>query len=194
MNLTWLNNGFICKELFAPFVLDRDIDYIKDLRKRYNTVIKQAERAGADEESLDIIKRFREKIIEAIDSYYKADLSKSSTIIRNLIRDIKDPFAINTLSNSDAFYGDKAQELQFFRCRIGDPSNSYTAKDMLHLPKKLRSISGNYRFSIPGNPSLYLSNSTYGCWIESGFPQATEFNVSPSESACHHSRSIIEND
>ncbi|WP_034445779.1 RES domain-containing protein [Butyrivibrio sp. AE2032] len=179
MKLTWLNNGFICKDLYAPFVLDKDIDYINDLRKRYKTVLIQAEKAGADDESIVIIKKFKAKIIDAINCYYKADLSKSSTIIRNLIRDIVDPFAVNTLLNSDAFYGNRTQELQFFRCRVGNPSNSYTAKDMLHLPKKLRSLSGNYRFSIPGNPSLYLSNSSYGCWIESGFPPATEFNVSP---------------
>lgn len=50
---------------------------------------------------------------------------------------------------------------------------------MLHLPKKMRAKSGNYRFSIPGNPSLYLANSSYGCWIETGFPSAIDFNVSP---------------
>lgn len=50
---------------------------------------------------------------------------------------------------------------------------------MLHLPLKLRSKSGNYRFSIPGNPSLYLANSSYGCWIETGFPSENNFNVSP---------------
>lgn len=52
-------------------------------------------------------------------------------------------------------------------------------KDMLHLPKNLRSKSGNYRFSIPGNPSLYLSNTSYGCWIETGNPDDNHFNVSP---------------
>ena len=53
------------------------------------------------------------------------------------------------------------------------------AKDMSHLPYSLRAKSGNYRFSIPGNPSYYLSNSSYGCWIETGFPPDIEFNVSP---------------
>ena len=24
MGLTWMNNGFICKDLYAPFVLDKD--------------------------------------------------------------------------------------------------------------------------------------------------------------------------
>ena len=34
MNLAWMNNGFICKDLYAPFVLDKDTDcllYTSDL-------------------------------------------------------------------------------------------------------------------------------------------------------------------
>ena len=50
---------------------------------------------------------------------------------------------------------------------------------MLHLPNSMRSKSGNYRFSIPGNPSMYLANSSYGCWIEMGCPAEIDFNVSP---------------
>ena len=50
---------------------------------------------------------------------------------------------------------------------------------MMFLPKEKRAMSGNYRFSIPGNPSLYFANSSYGCWIETGFPSEIDFNVSP---------------
>lgn len=38
MNLAWMNNGFICKDLYAPFVLDKDTDYLDDLKKKYKTV------------------------------------------------------------------------------------------------------------------------------------------------------------
>ena len=91
----------------------------------------------------------------------------------------EDPFAVNTLNSSCAFPGDHNQELQFFRSRTGNPSKAFTAKEMSILPLSLRSKSGNYRFSIPGNPSLYLANSSYGCWIETGFPSEIDFNVSP---------------
>ena len=30
MSLTWMNNGFICKDLYASFVLEKDSDYIDD--------------------------------------------------------------------------------------------------------------------------------------------------------------------
>lgn len=180
MGLIWMNNGFICKDLYAPFVLDKDSDYLDDLKKKYKIVLEQARYAGADAESLNILKNFKNKILEALKCYYKADIEKCNTIIRNLIKGIgEDPFAVSLLKDSYAFSGASGTEIQFFRCRIGNPSNAYVAKDMLHLPLKLRAKSGNYRFSIPGNPSLYLANSSYGCWIETGFPSENEFNVSP---------------
>ena len=180
MKLTWLNTNFVCESMYAPFILERDCDYKDALREKYNIVLTQAKKAGADEESVKIITKYKKKILESIRSYYRADIAQSNTIILNLIKDIgEDSFAVSSLRNSHAFPGDKAEELQFFRCRVGNPAKAYTARDMLHLPQKMRAKSGNYRFSIPGNPSLYLANSSYGCWIETGFPSEIDFNVSP---------------
>ena len=181
MGLSWLNDEFICKELYAPFSLSKDTDYIIDLNKKFLVVQKQAEKAGADDESLKIIKKYKRKIIDSLRCYYRADISKSNIIIYNLLKDIgEDPFAVNLLNKSYAFHDNNIhRELQFFRCRLGNPSKSFKAKEMMFLPEKMRAKSGNYRFSIPGNPSLYLANSSYGCWIETGFPSETDFNVSP---------------
>lgn len=180
MKLRWLNNGFICKELYAPYVVPKDNDYLKDLSEKYSLLLKQAMKSGADIESINIIKKYRDKIIEALKCYYRADIGKSNTIIRNLLKEIgENPFAVSSLNSSFAFPGEIGSELQLFRCRRGTPEKVFSSKDMLHLPCSLRAHSGNYRFSIPGNPSLYLSNSSYGCWIETGFPSDIDFNVSP---------------
>ena len=119
MSLTWMNNGFISKDLYAPFVLEKDSDYIDDLKKKYKIVLQQAESAGADDESLKILKKFRNKILEALKCYYKADIEKCNTIIRNLIKDVgENPFAVNTLDKSYAFPGGAGTEIRFFRCRM----------------------------------------------------------------------------
>ena len=44
MKLTWLKNGFICKELYAPFKISKDIDYRNDLEKKYSIVMEQAKK------------------------------------------------------------------------------------------------------------------------------------------------------
>lgn len=129
MNLLWLMNGFICRDLYAPFIIERDNDYINDLKRKYKIVLCQAVKAGADEESLKIIRKFSKKIIEALNCYYTADIAKSNTIIKNLLIGIgDDPFAVNTLNNSCAFPGDHSKELQFFRSRIGNPSKAFQLK------------------------------------------------------------------
>lgn len=99
MRLTWMNNGFICKDLYAPFVLERDSEYLDDLKKKYKLVLQQARSAGADDESLKILKKFKNKILKALKCYYKADIEQCNIIIRNLIKDVgEDPFAVNSLN------------------------------------------------------------------------------------------------
>ena len=127
MKLTWLKNGFICKELYAPFKISKDIDYRNDLEKKYNIVMEQAKKANADDESLRIINVFSTKILESLDLYYKADIAESNNIIFELVRDIgSNPFAVNSVINSDAFPGIKTNELQFFRSRLGTPNKAFT--------------------------------------------------------------------
>ena len=180
MRLTWLNNGFICKDLYAPFKIDKDSDYIKDLKNKYDIVMNQAKKSGADDESLRIIIDFSARILKSLELYYKADIAESNNIILELVKDIgNNSFAVNSVNNSEAFPGVKSNELQFFRSRLGSPNKAFKAKDMIHLPNSMRAKSGNYRFSIPGNPSMYLANSSYGCWIETGCPAEIDFNVSP---------------
>ena len=52
VRLNWVNNGFICKELYAPFVVENDNDYYDDLLSKFNLVLRQAKSAGADEDSI----------------------------------------------------------------------------------------------------------------------------------------------
>lgn len=55
MESTWLDNNFVCEDLYAPFKLDRDVDYLGNLEKKYEIVMQQALKANADEESINII-------------------------------------------------------------------------------------------------------------------------------------------
>lgn len=71
MSLTWLTNGFICKDLYAPFVFEKDSEYVTDLKNKYKTVINQAKNANADAESLKILNKFKDKILEALKCYFE---------------------------------------------------------------------------------------------------------------------------
>lgn len=177
--LTWVEH-FINKELYAPYVVEKDEDYYKDLVKKYKLLFDIAKKAGADEESLKIIKKYCDKVKRSIRLYYDGSISKAHNVVRNLVKGCeRDSLAVNTIINSEAFPGVKGGEIQFFRARLSDDAKTFKAKDMLHLPLSMRGKTGNYRFSIPGIPSLYLGNSSYACWIEMGCPPEYKFNVAP---------------
>ena len=86
MESNWLQNEFIWKELRAPYIINYDTDYYETLKDKYEILLNQAIKAKADEESIEIIKNYKKKILEALNAYYSADLSESSTIIRNLFQ------------------------------------------------------------------------------------------------------------
>lgn len=180
MTCGWIVEAFHCVEFSAPFVIEKDISYYPDLSNKYRVLLKRASGAGADDDSLAIIEKYSKKVLDSIRRYYRADISGSNAEIKNLIAGLDDcPLASSSLYNSPAFPGKLGSELQLFRSRTGNASLMYSAKEMLPLPRSFRSKSGSYRFSIPGNPCYYLSNTSYGCWIETGLTPEADFNVSP---------------
>lgn len=58
--LIWIKD-FIKKEYYAPFVLEKDEDYYRDLCKKYKIMLAAAKEAGADEKSIKIIKKYSKK-------------------------------------------------------------------------------------------------------------------------------------
>ncbi len=64
-----------------------------------------------------------------------------------------------------------------FRGRIGT-NKPYSKCQMFHLPFSQREFANTQRFSVPGLPCLYLSNSIYVCWEELNRPSLNTFQVS----------------
>ena len=178
--LTWILKNFINEKLYAPFSVEFDSDYYTDLSQKYKLLIESAIKAGADTDSLRILNKYTDKIKEAIRDYYKGNVSSSHQRIKNLVKNSLDgDIADSMLFESKAFPGSCDSEIQFFRARGSTEGKEYKAIEMLHLPKNLRGKTGNYRFSIPGVPSLYLGNTSYSCWLELDRPAERDFNVSP---------------
>ena len=84
--LTWVEK-FITKELYAPYVVKRDEDYYKDLKMKYRIFYNAAKKAGADEESLKIIKKFSETVKESIRLYYSGSVSRAHNRIKKLVKE-----------------------------------------------------------------------------------------------------------
>jgi hypothetical protein len=67
---------------------------------------------------------------------------------------------------------------RFYRIRVGKPGQSFSPKELFHVPMTERERISSQRFSIPGFPCLYLSSSTYLCWVEMGRPPLDYCHVS----------------
>ncbi len=167
---SWIDS-YSNKELHAPFKIKKDIEYYDDLRKRYTLFINSLRDVSADAESIRIATTCSNKVCEALRDYYRGKVVSCYQKIQNLVKGCSDSkLAVSTLNESSAFPGDQKTEIQFFRARISEKYNKFMPKDMLHHPHRLRAKTMNYRFSIPGVTSLYLANTSYGCWIELGCP------------------------
>lgn len=183
--MTWDTNGEkngdkIDKELRAPFVIDKDIKYYSDLEERYELLIKRAKECGADKESIEILNEYTDGVLDSIQKYYDGDIVSAQNRIKKLIKGCIDtPSFIKNISKANLYSIGEDNELPFFRARTSNKFQDFSPEEMLALPKKLRGKTGSYRFSIPGLPCLYLSNSSYGCWLEMGRPSEHDFNVSP---------------
>lgn len=118
MTCGWIEEAFHCVEFSAPFVIEKDISYYPDLSNKYRVLLKRASGAGADDDSLAIIEKYSKKVLDSIRRYYRADISGSNAVIKNLIAGLDDcPLASSSLYNSPAFPGKLGSELQLFRSR-----------------------------------------------------------------------------
>jgi len=177
---SWIKKSFSEKTIQAPFTVNTDAEYYDDLRKRLTGFVNILKKVAASENCVKVAKKYSDKVCEALRDYYHGNISSCHQKIQNLVKNCSDNvLAVSTLNESRAFPGSIGTEIQFFRARLSDTAQTFEPKDMLHHPFKLRSMTGNYRFSIPGVPSLYLANSSYGCWIELSRPSEHDFNVSP---------------
>ncbi len=176
--MNWMIS-FSDKDLHAPFVIQKDLDYYDDLRRRLTHFVNCLKKV-ADIESIIIARKYSDKVCESLRDYYQGNISICHKRIKNLIKGCQNhKLAVATLNESRAFPGQRGSEIQFFRARSESEAKTMQPKDFLHLPFSQRSKSGNYRFSIPGVTSLYLANTSYGCWIEMGKPSEHDFYVAP---------------
>ncbi len=89
---------------------------------------------------------------------------------------------LNTLLNDPEImlkvFSTLGGDLNFYRARSSDNGMAYEKKEIFHIPFELRSKVKTQRYSIPGFPSLYLSDSIYTCWEEMKRPNLKKLNCS----------------
>lgn len=138
-------------------------------------------------------------IKNCINSYYNSNFFEAIGFLEELIgKYINEKWFVNDLNQSSAFRGNASKcvvksdfyeqkyealykemneaKLYFYKARLS--STPIERDGMLHIPYNKRNIISTQRFSLPGIPCIYLSSTTYGCWVELGTDQINNFQVS----------------
>ena len=136
-----------------------------------------------DESFIDIAQRYRELFQNVMFAYYSGNIVSAYAQIEQLIKKYKNKGIIFSKLSKSYFFNYYVRENKkwdnflFYRGRVGDISNERKEDALKHTPFDMISKIGSNRFSIPGQPCLYLGSTSYDYWIEMGQPADKEFNV-----------------
>ena len=152
---------------------------VVDHYKKYKEVLAKAKESTSVSDSLKCYMRmaeyFMDEIKDIIDLEYKGVRSEAYNKFKALM-DCKEHGGgiFSTLKRRDSTTISQV----FYRIRQFDKRLGKTYEDMFHIPFNLRNIIKAQRFSVSGQPCLYLGTSIYSCWEELGRPRMDSWMVS----------------
>lgn len=111
-------------------------------------------------------------LLKSLNSYYAGFHTQAYSEFEEAISLIHD-FLFPKNPGKLAFNDQEA----YYRARVG-LNYQYERHEIFHIPFELREFVTTQRFSVPGLPCLYLSNSTYVCWEELKRPHIDKMQVS----------------
>lgn len=146
------------------------LEFIKKILNDYRKQINAATFPTSFDKSKIIIRldRLTDKVISSIKSYYYGSPFDAYRKLRDALR-----------STTDYWIGQKiTYQRNFYRLRVHDYNYPLSRQELFHIPFNQRGIIKTQRFSIPGFPSLYLSNSVYVAWEELRRPSLDQLQAS----------------
>lgn len=148
-----------------------------------DNLIKDLKNNNIGQDYIKIAIEYRSLFKIVLIKYYEGNIIDAYNLINNLIKEYKkNNIIFSKLSKSYSFNyyvieNRKWNEFIFFRARTGNIENENEENALKHTPFDMISKIGSYRFSIPGQPCLYLGSTSYACWIEMDKPSARDFNA-----------------
>ena len=166
-----------------PKKLNKDTEYHGAVLEFMDTLIKDLIVNNVENSFVDIAKNYKKILDKVLKEYYSGRIVVAYNIIEKLVTEYqKSGIIFSKISKSYSFNyyvieNKKWDYFLFYRARVGDISTENKDDALKHTPFDMISKIGSNRFSIPGQPCLYLGSSSYDCWIEMGKPSDKDFNV-----------------
>lgn len=173
-----------CKENYKfPKIINKDNEYFSSVISFMDNLLIDMKKENIKAEFIEIAEEYKGIFKNILDEYYSGNIIKAYDLVEKLVKEYKESdILVSNISRSYSFnyhvIEDKEwDEFVFYRARLGREEYNYTKDDLKHTPFNMISKIGTYRFSIPGQPCLYLGTTTYDCWLEMKKPQNNEFNA-----------------
>lgn len=166
-----------------PKKINKDNEHFEEVLKFMDILISDLKSNDIGQEYIEIAEDYKNLFESVLTKYYEGKIVDAYNIIDNLIKEYKNNSIIfSKLSKSYSFNyyvieNKKWYEFIFFRARVGNIENENKENALMHTPFDMISKIGSNRFSIPGQPCLYLGSTSYACWIEMDKPSDKDFNA-----------------
>lgn len=151
-------------------------DYLFEMLDAYYSLVSTNDTIQLGASSLKRLSRIILGIKNTINAYYGGNPFNAYTRLRDTIRDSK----LDSIWSGDKF----KSNTNFYRLRLSDVNYALDSKELFHIPFHLRTKIQTQRYSIPGFPSLYLSNSIYVAWEEMKRPKLENIQAARFVNTC----------
>lgn len=119
-----------------------------------------------------VLQQFCESLIKSTNTYHEGFPAKAYVEFEEAMSSIDEFLFPENVGNRTI------REFEpYYRARAGK-NIQFERKEMFHIPFEKREYVSTQRFSMPGLPCLYLSNSIYVCWEELRRPDINKMQVS----------------
>ena len=153
------------------------VSYLENFYTKYlKTIclIQSGSLAERIKSEIDTLSTHCDKLIKSLNEYNGGNTQKSFSLFEEAVQLIEPTLFPEKKGGVARIIG---LEDPFYRARVSKISITKRS-EMFHRDFSEREYSSSERFSIPGLPCLYLSNSVYVCWEEMNRPQISDFYVS----------------
>lgn len=152
----------ICTTDFRTFIRN-ELDRFKSLLKAVDD-----EHRGIVSSVANELDQLCDNIIEIAELVYLGKMINAYNLFSDTLQDFEDVLEFNKFPDTDDY---------FYRARA-DNHTITSINELFHVPFEGRYQLSSSRYSSPGLPCLYLSNSVYTCWAELNQPPFQQMVVS----------------
>jgi hypothetical protein len=159
-----------------PFNWKKELDFKNFIDEKLTNYKNSLSLLKDNHELLEDIDTLNSMLIDCFDHYFNGKIYTAYKTFDSYISEKRN--SINKLNPPFSSINFKVKNLYRARSKPSNGERISKSSDLWHVPFNSRQLVKSHRYSIFGNPCLYLGESIYNCWIELGTSKVKEMYFS----------------